>query len=235
MATEPKSADRSASSAASRCARLTGFPIPSVTARCGTRGRCGSRQLPVLHHPDRLRRSRVRPIALVDDCGRDTGHPDRDRLHGVPRGSGSDLRAPADDPVPGGFGFRGVVVALFAALHLLAFNIADQVLLAEGLHGAFGWNANAVAIVATVGAALLAIYGYDWLHRMFRWLLYILLPLIAIITVGVITGHAGGAAHTGIGSTGPGSSLSCPLQRPTTSPTRARVGLLPLPAAEDAL
>ena len=40
------------------------------------------------------------------------------------------------------FGFRGVVVALFAALFTyLAFNIADQVLLAEGLHGAFGWNA----------------------------------------------------------------------------------------------
>ncbi len=99
------------------------------------------------------------------------------------------------------FGFRGVVVALFAALFTyLAFNIADQVLLAEGLHGAFGWNANVVAIVATVGAALLAIYGYDWLHRIFRWLLYILLPLIAIITVGVITGHAGGVApHTAYG------------------------------------
>ncbi len=99
------------------------------------------------------------------------------------------------------FGFRGVVVALFAALFTyLAFNIADQVLLADGLHGAFGWNANAVAIVATGGAALLAIYGYDWVHRMFRWMLYILLPLIAIITVGVITGHAGGVApHTAYG------------------------------------
>ena len=92
------------------------------------------------------------------------------------------------------FGFRGVVVALFAALFTyMAFNVADQVLLAGGLQGAFGWNATAVAIVATGGAALLAIYGYDWLHRIFRWLLYILLPLIAIITVGVITGHAGGA------------------------------------------
>jgi NCS1 family nucleobase:cation symporter-1 len=99
------------------------------------------------------------------------------------------------------FGFRGVVVALFAALFTyMAFNIADQVLLAEGLHGAFGWNANVVAVVATAGAALLAIYGYDWLHRMFRWLLYILLPLIAIITIGIITGHAGGVApHTAYG------------------------------------
>jgi nucleobase:cation symporter-1, NCS1 family len=91
------------------------------------------------------------------------------------------------------FGFRGVIVALFAMLFTyMAFNVADQVLLAQGLHGAFGWNANLVAIVVTIGAALLAIYGYDWVHRVFRWLLYALLPLVAIITIGVIFGKAGG-------------------------------------------
>jgi NCS1 family nucleobase:cation symporter-1 len=91
------------------------------------------------------------------------------------------------------FGYRGVIVALFAMLFTyMAFNVADQVLLAQGLHGAFGWNANLVAIVVTVGAALLAIYGYDWVHRVFRWLLYILLPLVAIITIGVFFGQAGG-------------------------------------------
>ncbi len=91
------------------------------------------------------------------------------------------------------FGYRGVIVALFAMVFTyMAFNVADQVLLAQGLHGAFGWNASVVAIVVTVGAALLAIYGYDWVHRVFRWLLYILLPLVAIITIGVIAGKAGG-------------------------------------------
>ncbi len=94
------------------------------------------------------------------------------------------------------FGFRGVIVALFAMLFTyMAFNVADQVLLAQGLHGAFGWNANLVAIVVTVGAALLAIYGYDWVHRVFRWLLYLLLPLVAIITIGVIFGKAGGVVN----------------------------------------
>ena len=40
-------------------------------------------------------------------------------------------------------GYRGVVVALFAVLFTyMAFNVADQVLLASGLHGAFGWNAD---------------------------------------------------------------------------------------------
>lgn len=90
------------------------------------------------------------------------------------------------------FGFRGVIVALFAMVFTyLAFNVADQVLLAQGLHGAFGWNATAVAIVVTVGAALLAIYGYDWVHRVFRGILLILLPLVAAITIGVIAGQAG--------------------------------------------
>ena len=43
-------------------------------------------------------------------------------------------------------GYRGVVVALFAVLFTyMAFNVADQVLLASGLHGAFGWNAHLVA------------------------------------------------------------------------------------------
>lgn len=91
------------------------------------------------------------------------------------------------------FGFRGVIVALLAMLiTYIAANVEVQVLLAQGLHGAFGWNADAVAITVTVGAALLAIYGYDWVHRVFRWILYILLPLVAIITVGVFAGKAGG-------------------------------------------
>ena len=96
------------------------------------------------------------------------------------------------------FGYRGVIVALFAMVFTyMAFNVADQVLLAQGLHGAFGWNANLVAIVVTVGAALLAIYGYDWVHRVFRWILFILLPLVAIITIGVFAGEAGGVvSHT---------------------------------------
>src|SRR3954470_6874454 len=91
------------------------------------------------------------------------------------------------------FGYRGVIVPLFAtAFTYLAFNVADQVLLGEGLNGAFGWNANLVAIVCTVGAALLAIYGHDWVHKIFRILLYISFPLMTVVTLGIIFGAAGG-------------------------------------------
>jgi purine-cytosine permease-like protein len=97
-------------------------------------------------------------------------------------------------------GYRGVIIALFATLFTyMAFNVADQVLMSSGLHDAFGWNAGAVAIITAVVAALLAIFGYDWVHRVFRFLLIISLPCYAIISVAILVGHAGGKvpAHPG--------------------------------------
>jgi nucleobase:cation symporter-1, NCS1 family len=92
-------------------------------------------------------------------------------------------------------GYRGVVVALFAVLFTyMAFNVADQVLLASGLNGAFGWNPTLVAIVTAILAAALAIFGYDWVHRVFRFLLVISFPCYAIISVAILVGHAGGTA-----------------------------------------
>ncbi|MCQ4044882.1 purine-cytosine permease family protein [Streptantibioticus rubrisoli] len=91
------------------------------------------------------------------------------------------------------FGYRGVIAVLVATLFTyLGFNVADQVLVSQGLHGVFGWDPTAVAIGCAVLAALLAVYGHDWLHRVFRWLLYVSLPLMLILTVGVLTGQAAG-------------------------------------------
>ena len=93
------------------------------------------------------------------------------------------------------FGYRGVVVPLFATLFTyLAFNIVDTVLLADGLNSAFGWDPTVVSVVAAVGAGGLAIFGHDWLHRAFRILLYCSLPLMVIVTIGVFTGAAAGGA-----------------------------------------
>src|SRR5215468_6245862 len=92
-------------------------------------------------------------------------------------------------------GYRGVVVALFAVLFTyMAFNVADQVIMSEGLHSAFGWSAGLVAAGTAVLAALLAIFGYDWVHRVFRFLLVISFPCYAIIAVAILVGHAGGVA-----------------------------------------
>lgn len=95
------------------------------------------------------------------------------------------------------FGYRGVVVPLVATLFTyLAFNVTDQVLLASGLNAAFGWSADLVAIVVAVLAAIIAIYGHDWVHRVFRTILVGSLPLMLIVTVGIVFGLAHGSAPT---------------------------------------
>ncbi|MFK0073211.1 MULTISPECIES: purine-cytosine permease family protein [Arthrobacter] len=92
------------------------------------------------------------------------------------------------------FGYRGVVVPLLATLFTyIAFNVADTVLLSEGLNSSFGWNPTLIAILATVAGAGLAIFGHDWLHKAFRILLYVSLPIMTILTIGVISGGAGGS------------------------------------------
>ena len=92
-------------------------------------------------------------------------------------------------------GYRGVVVALFASfVTYLAFNIAAALLLGMGLNGLFGWPITPVAIGASVLAAILAIAGHDYLHKMFRLLLWISLPFYLIISFGILTGQAGGAS-----------------------------------------
>ncbi|HVT69241.1 MAG TPA: cytosine permease [Trebonia sp.] len=90
-------------------------------------------------------------------------------------------------------GYRGVIVAIVAALFTyMAFNVADQVITASGLNGAFHWPSGLVAVITAVIAALLAIFGYDWVHRVFRFLLVISLPCYVIISVAILAGHAGG-------------------------------------------
>lgn len=93
------------------------------------------------------------------------------------------------------FGYRGVVVVLFGSLFtFLAFNVVDLILVDGGLGGIFGWNETFVGIVITVLAAVLAIYGHDWLHLVFRALFVVSLPFYIVLTIGIITGHAGGHA-----------------------------------------
>jgi NCS1 family nucleobase:cation symporter-1 len=93
------------------------------------------------------------------------------------------------------FGYRGVIIPLAATLFTyLGFNIADHVLVGLGLNATFGWNTHVVVIGAAIAAAVLAILGHDWLHRAFRAILVLLLPLTIVLTIGVLLGHGGGSA-----------------------------------------
>jgi purine-cytosine permease-like protein len=99
------------------------------------------------------------------------------------------------------FGYRGVLVPLAAVLFTyVAFNVTDQVLMSQGLNNAFGWNANLVAVLVAVLAAVIAIWGHDWVHRAFRAVLLFSLPVVTLLTIGVILGQAHGhAPHQHLG------------------------------------
>lgn len=88
------------------------------------------------------------------------------------------------------FGYRGVVVVLIGTLFtFIGFNVADSVLIANGLSGILGWNRTVVTLVAAAIAIGIAVYGHDWLHRIFRWCFWLCLPLYTLLTVAIMTGH----------------------------------------------
>src|SRR4029450_1363372 len=81
----------------------------------------------------------------------------------------------------------------FAGVHA-----CDVVIIKSGLQSIFGWNPIVVAAAITVIAALLAVFGHDLLHKSFRVLFWISLPLWIILTVSVLFGgETGGPAAPG--------------------------------------
>jgi nucleobase:cation symporter-1, NCS1 family len=88
------------------------------------------------------------------------------------------------------FGYRGVVVVLFGTLFtFIGFNVADSVLMARGLNGILGWNETLVTLIAAAIAIGIAIYGHDWLHRIFRACFWLCLPLYTLLTAAIMTGR----------------------------------------------
>ncbi|MGO9751845.1 MAG: purine-cytosine permease family protein [Solirubrobacteraceae bacterium] len=97
-----------------------------------------------------------------------------------------------------------VVLPLILALFTyLIFAVVDTVIISQGLKDIFGWNTTLVGVTIGVIALALAIWGYDWLHRAFKVLFWVSLPLWLVLTVGIIAGDAGGkaAGHTSFGWT----------------------------------
>jgi len=85
------------------------------------------------------------------------------------------------------FGYRGVILVLFATLFVFAgFNIVNLVLMMQGLKTLFGWDPFRIALAVTVPASILAVLGHDWMHRSFKWALYLSLPLYGLVTVAVL-------------------------------------------------
>lgn len=85
------------------------------------------------------------------------------------------------------FGYRGVILVLFATLFVFAgFNIVNLVLMMQGLKTLYGWDPVRIALAVTVPASILAVLGHDWMHRSFKWALYLSLPLYGLVTLAVL-------------------------------------------------
>jgi len=91
------------------------------------------------------------------------------------------------------FGYRGVIVPLLATfVSLVGYNVVATVILSEGIQTLWSVNRITTAVGISLLAAVLAVWGYDWLHRVFRCLFWVSLPLFALLTVAIMAGRAGG-------------------------------------------
>ncbi len=99
------------------------------------------------------------------------------------------------------FGYRGVMVPLAGTfVSLVGYNVVATVLVAEGMHALWSANRVATAVGISTLAAVLAVWGYDWLHRAFRILFWISLPLFSVLSIAILIGKAGGTHGTAAGT-----------------------------------
>ncbi len=107
------------------------------------------------------------------------------------------------------FGYRGVILVLLATLFVFAgFNIVNLVLMMQGLHTLFGFDPVMIAVAVTVPATILAILGHDWMHRSFKWALFLSLPLYGLVTLAVVMGWVPDAVLPALA---PGEAEPAPL------------------------
>jgi len=114
---------------------------------------------------------------------------------------GPDLGLPQMIQSRAQFGYRGVLLPLLATLFtFLAFNVVDTVLVSQGLKTLVGIDTTVSALVLSGAAVLLAVYGYNWLHLIFRGLFWLSLPaylaLSIAIGMGYVTGHPSATAES---------------------------------------
>jgi NCS1 family nucleobase:cation symporter-1 len=90
------------------------------------------------------------------------------------------------------FGYIGaLLVWLFAFLQYAGFNIFNTALAGEAIGTAvhtpttFGFNAFWMIVVTIIGA-IVALFGYDLIHRMERYLVYLTIIVMALVTIAAL-------------------------------------------------
>ncbi len=86
------------------------------------------------------------------------------------------------------FGYMGALLVWAVALvTYIGFNAFNQLLAADTLTTLYGSDRQITMPIVGVVAALLAVVGYDWIHRIQRILAFILIAGLAVMTVAVAT------------------------------------------------
>lgn len=97
------------------------------------------------------------------------------------------------------FGFLGAnLIWVVALINYVGYNVFNIILAGQALGTLSGLGKVPSYLLVVVVAATLAIFGYRWIHEVQRWISYLLLLTLAILTVGVFTtSHVPGMAIAG--------------------------------------
>lgn len=97
------------------------------------------------------------------------------------------------------FGFLGAnLIWIVALINYVGYNVFNIILAGQALSTLSGLGRVPSYLLFFVLAATLAVFGYRWIHEAQRWISYLLLLTLAILTVGVFTtSHVPGIALAG--------------------------------------
>jgi len=99
------------------------------------------------------------------------------------------------------FGYLGaaLTVWVFALANYIAYNTSDAILSGSAMDSLVGIPTGVGFPLAAVIAATIAIFGYHWIHRVFRWVTWPLIAIMAVLTVAAFAndGLASGAFTPG--------------------------------------
>src|SRR5580692_5435092 len=82
------------------------------------------------------------------------------------------------------FGYIGaLLIWVVALITYVGYNAFNQLLAGQTIHQLAGLEPHAAFIGFTILALVLAVYGYDWIHRAQRWVAYLMIAALALFTV----------------------------------------------------
>ena len=90
------------------------------------------------------------------------------------------------------FGYLGaaITVWIFALVNYVAYNTSDALLSGDAMNTLFGINTNVGYFIAATIAALIALFGYHWIHRINRWLTWPLIIVMVLLTIAAFKNSA---------------------------------------------